>query len=111
MNLERHSLDAFGGTEETPAASVLSSAHVGSFDAVTASLRETDTPLRTTAYVDCLRPHISRVLPPTLSLRCRLYANKNSFVLSSLIVSLSFAAFSNSKRFAASRMSLSSLPT
>src|ERR1700722_9803334 len=38
------------------------------------------------------------------------YANKNSFVLNSLIVSLSFAAFSNSNRFAASRMSLSSLP-
>ncbi len=39
-----------------------------------------------------------------------LHANKNSFVLNSLIVSLSFAAFSNSNFFAASRMSLSSLP-
>ena len=39
------------------------------------------------------------------------YANKNSFVLNSLIVSLSLAAFSNSKRLAASRMSLSSLAT
>jgi len=38
------------------------------------------------------------------------YANKNSFVLSSLIVSFSFAAFSNSNRLAASRMSISSLP-
>lgn len=37
-------------------------------------------------------------------------ANKNSFVRSSLIVSRSFAAFSNSNRLAASRMSLSSLP-
>jgi putative PIN family toxin of toxin-antitoxin system len=36
------------------------------------------------------------------------YANKNSFVLSSLIVSLNFAAFSNSNRLAASRISLSS---
>jgi len=34
------------------------------------------------------------------------YANKNSFVLNSLIVSLSFAAFSNSKRLADSRMSV-----
>ena len=34
-------------------------------------------------------------------------ANKNSFVLNSLIVSLNFAAFSNSNRLAASRMSLS----
>ncbi len=38
-----------------------------------------------------------------------LYANKNSFVRNSLIVSRSFAAFSNSNRLAASRMSLSSL--
>jgi len=38
------------------------------------------------------------------------YANKNSFVLNSLIVSRSLAAFSNSNLFAASRMSLSSLP-
>ena len=38
----------------------------------------------------------------------RAHANKNSFVRNSLIVSLSFAAFSNSNRLAASRMSLSS---
>lgn len=37
------------------------------------------------------------------------YANRNSFARNSLIVSLSLAAFSNSNRFAASRMSLSSL--
>ena len=37
-------------------------------------------------------------------------ANKNSFVRNSLIVSRSFAAFSNSNRLAASRISLSSLP-
>ena len=43
--------------------------------------------------------------------RSDFYANKNSLVLNSLIVSLSFAAFSNSNRFAASRMSLSSLMT
>ena len=36
------------------------------------------------------------------------HANKNSFVLNSLIVSLNFAAFSNSNRLAASRISLSS---
>src|SRR6266852_1875981 len=40
---------------------------------------------------------------------CR-YANKNSFVRNSLIASRSLAAFSNSKRFAASRMSLSNFP-
>src|SRR3977135_4197106 len=40
---------------------------------------------------------------------CR-YANRNSLVRSSLIVSRSLAAFSNSKRFAASRMSLSNFP-
>jgi hypothetical protein len=34
-------------------------------------------------------------------------ANKNSFVLNSLILSLSLAAFSNSNRLAASRISLS----
>src|ERR1700730_10377827 len=38
-------------------------------------------------------------------------ANKNSLVLNSLIVSLNFAAFSNSNRLAASRISLSSLTT
>jgi hypothetical protein len=38
------------------------------------------------------------------------YANKNSLVRNSLIVSRSLAAFSNSNRLAASRMSLSSLP-
>ena len=37
------------------------------------------------------------------------YANKNSFVRSSLIVSRSFAALSNSKRLADSRISVSSL--
>lgn len=37
------------------------------------------------------------------------YANKNSFVLSSLIASRSLAAFSNSKRLAFSRISLSIL--
>ena len=36
------------------------------------------------------------------------YANRNSFVRSSLIVSRSLAAFSNSNLLAASRMSLSS---
>ncbi len=38
------------------------------------------------------------------------YANRNSLVRNSLIVSRSLAAFSNSNRLAASRMSLSSLP-
>jgi hypothetical protein len=36
------------------------------------------------------------------------HTNKNSFVLNSLILSLSFAAFSNSNRFAVSRISTSS---
>ncbi len=35
------------------------------------------------------------------------HANKNSFVLNSLILSLNFAAFSNSNRFAVSRISVS----
>ena len=39
----------------------------------------------------------------------RSYAKRNSFVRNSLIVSRSFAAFSNSNFFAASRISLSSL--
>ena len=38
-----------------------------------------------------------------------IYANKNSFVRSSLMVSRSLAACSNSKRLAASRISFSSL--
>lgn len=38
----------------------------------------------------------------------RAYANKNSFVRNSLMVSRSLAAFSNSKRFADSRISFSS---
>lgn len=36
------------------------------------------------------------------------YANRNSFVRNSLTISRSFAAFSNSNRLAASRISLSS---
>jgi hypothetical protein len=49
-------------------------------------------------------------LRPTMSFvtKSLIYANKNSFVLSSLIVSRSFAAFSNSNCLAASRMSDSS---
>lgn len=39
------------------------------------------------------------------------YANKNSLVRRSRMVSRSLAAFSNSKRLAASRMSFSSLAT
>src|SRR5579864_561892 len=39
----------------------------------------------------------------------RRYAKRNSFVLNSLILSRSFAAFSNSKRLAVSRISVSSL--
>jgi len=56
---------------------------------------------------------IHRKLQPSLwiwlqMIPAAVHANKNSFVLNSLIVSLSFAAFSNSNLFAASRMSLSS---
>lgn len=40
--------------------------------------------------------------------RHRSHANKNSFVLNSLIRSLNFAAFSNSNRLAVSRISTSS---
>ena len=47
---------------------------------------------------------------PTYPPRPRPYANKNSLLRSSLIVSRSFAAFSNSKRLAASRISLSNFP-
>lgn len=39
---------------------------------------------------------------------CEAYAKRNSFVRNSLIMSRSFAAFSNSNRLAASRMSDSS---
>src|ERR1039458_4950716 len=56
----------------------------------------------------------SRILPPktvatNISSLPR-HANRNSFVRSSLIVSRSLAAFSNSKRLAASRISLSNSP-
>ena len=50
-------------------------------------------------------------LRPPSACDANIYANKNSLVRNSLIVSLSFAAFSNSNRLAASRMSLSSLTT
>lgn len=68
-------------------------------------------PLEPFAYLRCVMPMEASFLK-----RCatamkpikRLQANRNSFVLNSLIASRSFAAFSNSNCFAASRISDSS---
>src|SRR6202050_5857756 len=75
-------------------------------------LPESRFPWRVPQHEDMLRIDVfdtQRVIKAILPSVSR-HAKKNSFVLNSLIVSRNFAAFSNSNFFAASRISLSSLP-